>query len=84
MNISQSEVGIMAVSYKKLFKMLIDRNMKKKEFREVTGLSYSTISKLENGDNVTMNVIENICLKMNCVADDILEFIPDSAERKGA
>lgn len=74
----------MAVSYKKLFKMLIDRNMKKKEFREVTGLSYSTISKLENGDNVTMNVIENICLKMNCVADDILEFIPDGDERKGA
>ena len=68
----------MAVSYKKLFKMLIDRNMKKKEFREVTGLSYSTISKLENGNNVTMSVIENICLNMNCVADDILEFIPEN------
>ena len=74
----------MAVSYKKLFKMLIDRNMKKKEFREVTGLSYSTISKLENGDNVTMNVIENICLSMNCVPDDILEFISENVERKGA
>lgn len=84
MNKSQSEVGIMAVSYKKLFKMLVDRNMKKKEFREVTGLSYSTISKLENGNNVTMSVIENICLKMNCVADDILEFIPENGERKGA
>lgn len=81
---SQSEVVIMAVSYKKLFKMLIDRNMKKKEFREVTGLSYSTISKLENGNNVTMSVIENICLNMNCVADDILEFIPENVERKGA
>ena len=41
----------MAVSYKKLFKILIDRDMKKKEFRDFVGISYSTMSKLEKGEN---------------------------------
>ena len=67
----------MAVSYKKLFKMLIDRDMKKKDFRELTGVSANTVSKLSNGDNVTMEVIEKICRGMNCTIDDICEFLPD-------
>ncbi len=71
----------MAVSYKKLFKMLIDRDMKKKDFRELTGVSANTVSKLANGDNVTMEVIEKICRGMNCTIDDICEFLPD--ETKG-
>lgn len=66
----------MAVSYKKLFKIMIDRNMKRKDLHELTGISYATITKLYNGDNITMEVIEKICTGMNLKVDDILEFNP--------
>ena len=69
--------GIMAVSYKKLFKILIDRDMKKKEFREYVGISYSTLSKLEKGENTNVDVLERICLKMDCRIEDIMEILPD-------
>ena len=71
----------MAVSYKKLFKLLIDKDMKKKDFRELTGLSGNTVSKLANNENVTMEVIDRICTKMGCNVDDILEIIPDEQMR---
>jgi DNA-binding Xre family transcriptional regulator len=67
----------MAVSYKRLFKLLIDRDMKKKDLCELAGVSPATITKLSNGENVTMEVIEKICMNLNCSADDILEIIPD-------
>lgn len=68
----------MAVSYKKLFKILIDRDMKKKEFREFVGISYSTMSKLEKGENTNVEVLERICLKLGCGINDIMEIVPDS------
>lgn len=64
----------MAVSYKKLFKLMIDRNMKRKDLQEMTGISYGTITKLYNGDNVTMEVIEKICTGMNVEVNEILDF----------
>lgn len=67
----------MAVSYKKLFKMLIDRDMKKKDLRALTGISSNTITKLANNENVTMEVIERICLGMGCTIDEVVEFISD-------
>lgn len=67
----------MAVSYKKLFKMLIDRDMKKKDFKELTGISSNTVTKLANNENVTMEIIEKICVRMGCTVDEILEIIPD-------
>lgn len=67
----------MAVSYKKLFKLLIDRDMKKKDFREHVGISYSTLSKLEKGENTNVDVLERICLKMECQIQDIMEILPD-------
>ena len=70
----------MAVSYKKLFKMLIDRDMKKKEFRDFVGISYSTMSKLEKGENTTVEVLEKICLKLGCGINDIMEILPDDPE----
>lgn len=72
----------MAVSYKRLFKLLIDRDMKKKDFRELTGLSGNTVSKLANNENVTMEVIDRICTKMECGVDDILEIIPNECTDK--
>ena len=71
----------MAVSYKKLFKLLIDRDMKKKDFKELTGVSQGTLNKLQNGGNVMVDVLEKICLNMDCGIDDIMEIYPDPDER---
>lgn len=71
----------MAVSYKKLFKILIDRDMKKKEFRDFVGISYSTMSKLEKGENTTVEVLEKICLKLGCGINDIMEILPDDPRK---
>lgn len=73
----------MAVSYKKLFKLLIDRNMRRKDLRELTGISYSTLSKLTNGDNVNMEVVEKLCLALNCKIEEIVEIVPDIGEVSG-
>ena len=54
--------------------------MKKKEFREFVGISYSTMSKLEKGENTTVEVLEKICLKLGCGISDIMEIIPDSSK----
>ena len=67
----------MAVSYKKLFKLLIDRDMKKKDFKEITGISQGTLNKLQNGGNVMVDVLEKICLNMDCNVEDIMEIYPD-------
>lgn len=68
----------MAVSYKKLFKLLIDRDMKKKDFKALTGISQGTLNKLQNSGNVMVDVIEKICLNMHCEPGDIMEIFPDS------
>ncbi len=67
----------MAVSYKPLFKLLIDRNLKKKDFAKITGLSNSTVSKLAKNENVTMEVIEKICRNLNCKIEEIVEITTD-------
>ena len=65
---------MMAVSYKRLWKLLIDRDMKKKDLAKVSGISPYTINKLNSDGNVTVEVIEKICLALDCKVDDILEF----------
>ncbi len=67
----------MAVSYKKLFKLMIDNDMKRKDLIKKTGLSHATIAKLENGDNVQMEVLERICKEFKCQLSDIAEIIFD-------
>ena len=63
----------MAVSYKKLFKLMIDKDMKRKDLIKKTGLSYATITKLEKGENVQMEVLERICKEFKCQLNDIAE-----------
>ena len=70
----------MAISYKKLFKLMIDRDMKKGDLHAATGLSYGTIQKLENGENVNMNVVEKVCVALNCQLSDIAEVIHSSPD----
>lgn len=64
----------MSVSYKKLWHLLLDRDMKKKDLAELSGISSYTINKLNSNGNVTVEVLEKICLALGCKVDDILEF----------
>lgn len=67
----------MAVSYKKLWHILLDRDMKKKDLQEAAGLSKYAINKLSRGEDVTTEILGKICATLNCTTDDIMEFIPD-------
>ena len=66
----------MAISYKKLFKLMIDKDLKKKDLIRMTGISYSTIRKLENGENMNVEVLEKICRALDCSFDNIVELLP--------
>lgn len=68
----------MDICYNKLFKMLIDKGMRKTEFRKQVGISEGTLAKLSRNENVSMDVIVKICRKMNCTVDDILDIVPGS------
>ena len=67
----------MAVSYKKLWKLLIDRDMKKKELAELASINPTTISKMSRGENVSVDVLGKICAALGCKLDDIMDFVPD-------
>lgn len=70
----------MAVSYNKLWKLLIDKNMKKKELGEAAGISNSLIAKLGKNENVTVDVLVRICSALNCGIDDIMELVPEDRQ----
>ena len=70
----------MAVSYNKLWKLLIDKNMKKKELGEAAGISNSLIAKLGKNENVTVDVLVRICTALDCGIDDIMELVPDNRQ----
>ena len=72
----------MAILYNRLFKMLIDRKMKK-DLCELAGISSSTMSKMGRDELISMEIIEKICLKLNYTADDILEILPDESDSDG-
>ncbi len=66
----------MGVSYKKLFKLLIDRNMKKKDLQEAAGLSPASITKLAKNEIVRLDVLVKVCAALNVDFGDIMEFVP--------
>ena len=65
----------MAISYKKLWKLLIDRDMKKKDLMALAGVSQSSITKMGRNDNVNIEVLVKICLALNCDIGDIAEIV---------
>ncbi|WP_265447045.1 helix-turn-helix domain-containing protein [Acetivibrio straminisolvens] len=67
----------MAVSYKKLWRLLIDKDMKKKDLREAAGISTSSMAKLGKNENVTTDVLVKICKALKCDISDIMEIKPD-------
>ena len=65
----------MQVSYKKLWKLLIDRDMKKKDLQEAVGLSSTTVAKFSNNKNVSMDVLIKVCTELEVNFDDIMELV---------
>ena len=72
----------MSVIYNKLWHILIDRNMKKKDLQAAAGLTNHTMLKLRNNENITTETIGKICKALDCQADDIMEFIEDVNKEK--
>ena len=70
----------MAVSYNRLFKLMIDKKMRKKDLCELAGVSTSTMSKMGRDEIVSLEVIDRICQKLNCKVEDVLEILPDSPD----
>ncbi len=66
----------MEVSYKKLWKILIDKDMKKKDLQAAAGISWASVTKLSKGETVSMEVLMKVCKALNCDIGDIMELIP--------
>lgn len=67
----------MPVSYKKLWKLLIDKDMKNKDLEQAAGISNYVISKMKRGENITVDTVGKICRALGCTPNDIMEFIPE-------
>ncbi len=75
----------MEVSYKKLWKLLIDKDMKKKDLLATAGISWASVTKLSKGETVSMEVLMKICKALDCNIGDIMDLIPEeeaSSERQ--
>ena len=70
----------MKISYKKLWKLLIDKDMQKKDLCAKAGISTASVTKMGKGGHVTTEVLAKICIALDCTMDDILEIIPDDKE----
>ena len=67
----------MEVSYKKLWKLLIDKDMKKKDLLATAGISWASVTKLSKGETVSMEVLMKICKALGCNIGDIMDLIPE-------
>lgn len=70
----------MHISYNKLWKLLIDKNMNKQDLREASGISSASIAKLGKGDNITTEVLLRICTALDCDISDIMEVVSDTPQ----
>lgn len=68
----------MDVCYNKLFKLLIDKEMKKTEFAKAVGISANTMAKLSHNETVSMDVVVKICRFLKCSVDDIMDVLPET------
>lgn len=80
MDSNDSEVGLMAVSYRKLWKLLIDKDMKKKDLRLSAGISTNALAKMGKNERVTTDVIDKVCCALNCDVGDIMEIVDDKSD----
>lgn len=68
----------MSANYKKLWKLLIDRDMKKKDLAKLAGISNTSIAKMGRNENVTMDVLIKICTALECELNDIVEIMSEN------
>ncbi|QAA32650.1 helix-turn-helix domain-containing protein [Clostridium manihotivorum] len=69
----------MYISYNKLWKLLIDKNMNKQELKKISGVSSASIAKLGKGTNITTDVLLRICEALDCDIADIMEIVKDGS-----
>ena len=67
----------MKISYKKLWHVLLDKNMTKQDLRKVTGISTTTVQKLTKNESVGIDIILRICEKLDLQIDDVVEFVEE-------
>ena len=72
----------MKMSYNKLWKLLIDKQMKKSDLRKEAGISSSSLAKLGKDENVTTEVLVKVCNALKCDVGDIMEFVPDESSEE--
>lgn len=71
----------MKMSYNKLWKLLIDKQMKKSDLRKEAGISSSSLAKLGKDENVTTEVLVKVCNALKCDVGDIMEFVSDEGDK---
>jgi DNA-binding Xre family transcriptional regulator len=67
----------MSISYKPLWRLLLEKDMKKLELRDLVGMSNNTLARLGKNEGVSMDVLERICVALDCRIEDIVEFVKD-------
>ena len=72
----------MAISYKKLWKLLIDKDLKKKDLQKLAGVSSASITKLGKNENVNTDIIMKICVALKCDVSDIMEIAEDDTHEE--
>lgn len=76
------EVELVAVSYKKLQHLMIDKNISNAELMRKANISANIITKIRTGQYIALDKVESICFAMHCTPNDILEFVPDEGQIK--
>ncbi|MBQ8814607.1 MAG: helix-turn-helix transcriptional regulator [Lachnospiraceae bacterium] len=72
----------MAISYNKLWKLLVDKKMSKADLRKAAGIAPNTMTRLRRDEEVTLSVLNKICKTLEVDIGDIMEFLPESEEQK--
>lgn len=72
----------MIISYKKLWKLMIDKDMMKKDLQQRAGISWATITKMSKGETVSIEVLMKVCQVLHCNIGDIVDFIEDEKPEK--
>lgn len=70
----------MRITYKKLWKILIDRDMNKQDLKKISGISSASVAKLGKGENITTEVLLRICTALQCDISDIMEIVGDDVD----
>ena len=77
-----NESKIMKACYKKLWKLLIDKNLKRTDLKKLAGISSGSLAKLGKDENVSMDVLQKICKSLNCNIGDIVDLVPEEDQVK--